>query len=265
VPYTARLGQPTCDLGVLVDRLVSLGRFFYAIGMIAFGLEHIVFGGFVTRVVPSMPATMPGGLIVWRYAVAAILIASGLAILFRFYARAIALLLGLLIFLSVILLYVPLVAPTPTNGGLLTMMFKAVAFSGGAFAIARTFAKSNPHASGLALLWIGRLFFGSFLVLCGILHFIYRDFVATLVPQWIGNQMFWTLFAGVSLIAGGIGINVPRLSRPAALLVGLMIFSWVFLVHIPRAMAAKPGDSNELTAVFEAIAMSGIAFVLTRR
>ncbi len=40
-----------------------------------------------------------------------------------------------------------------------------------------------------------------------------------------------------------------------------MIFLWVLLLHIPRAVAS-PHDSNETTAVFEALAMSGGAILI---
>jgi hypothetical protein len=45
-----------------------------------------------------------------------------------------------------------------------------------------------------------------------------------------------------------------------------MIFLWVVLLHVPRALQAPDAASvkNEWIAVFEALAFSGIAFVLTR-
>jgi hypothetical protein len=39
-----------------------------------------------------------------------------------------------------------------------------------------------------------------------------------------------------------------------------MIFIWVVILHIPRAVAMR--NSNETTAVFEALAFSGVAFIL---
>jgi uncharacterized membrane protein YphA (DoxX/SURF4 family) len=85
----------------------------------------------------------------------------------------------------------------------------------------------------------------------------------SLVPTWIPGARFWTYFAGVALIAGGAGIIVPLTTRLAASLSGLMIFLWFVMLHIPRALAAPAAQSrNEWTAVFEALAMSGIAFVL---
>jgi hypothetical protein len=65
----------------------------------------------------------------------------------------------------------------------------------------------------------------------------------------------------VALIAGGAGMVVPATARLAALLSGSMIFTWVFLVHLPRAARTFPATTNETTALFEALAMSGIAWL----
>jgi hypothetical protein len=65
----------------------------------------------------------------------------------------------------------------------------------------------------------------------------------------------------VALIAGGVGILIPKVRGLAALLSGIMILLWVVLLQIPRALSA-PRDSNETTAVFEALAMSGTALLV---
>jgi hypothetical protein len=49
--------------------------------------------------------------------------------------------------------------------------------------------------------------------------------------------------------------------RLAAALSGIMIFLWGVLLHIARA-AVDIRSSNETTAVFEALAMSGAAFLV---
>lgn len=95
------------------------------------------------------------------------------------------------------------------------------------------------------------------------MHFIYTDFVATLVPEWIPGPVFWTRFAGVALIGSGLAIMINIQQHTAALLLGIMIFLWLLLLHIPRAIAdPHSGDGNEWTSVFEALAFSGIAFLL---
>jgi uncharacterized membrane protein YphA (DoxX/SURF4 family) len=75
--------------------------------------------------------------------------------------------------------------------------------------------------------------------------------------------MFWTYFAGSALIAGGIGIMVPCVARIAALLTGAMIFLWVLMLHIPRAIADPYTNvGNEWASVWEALAFSGMALML---
>jgi hypothetical protein len=62
----------------------------------------------------------------------------------------------------------------------------------------------------------------------------------------------------VALIAGGAGLVVPQTARLAALLSGIMVFSWFWIVHIPRTFTSV----SDGIAVFEALAVSGLAFVL---
>ena len=114
---------------------------------------------------------------------------------------------------------------------------------------------------------MGRCSLGAFLVLAGIQHFLFPQFVMTLVPAWIPGPLFWTYFAGVSLIAGGVGLALPPTARLAAVFVGGMIFTWLLVLHIPRALAASgPGAAtNEWTAVIEALAFSAVAFALVAR
>jgi len=65
-------------------------------------------------------------------------------------------------------------------------------------------------------------------------------------------------FAGVALIAGGIGLLVPRTARLAGLLSGMMVPSWFWIVHIPRTFVSV----SDGIALFEALAFSSIGFVI---
>jgi uncharacterized membrane protein len=252
-----------------MNKLAGVGRFFLAVAMVAFGAQHFIYLDFVTRVFPKLPAWVPAHTFL-ACVLGAFLLASGVAIMIEKSARSAALLLGAVVLSSFLLLYLPLLITTPPNGGLWTMAGKALALSGGSFLVAGSLpikfdSPANAPAGALRALArfipLGPFFLAAFLILCGIEHFIYVEFVASLVPSWIPGGVFWTYFTGVALIAGGVGIIVPRTSRLAGGLTGLMIFLWVFLVHIPRAMTDLRG-SNEMTAVFEALAISGVAFIV---
>jgi uncharacterized membrane protein len=264
-----RTGGDAGRLGVTsMSRVLSLaGRSGFAIAIAAFGVIQIAAGDFVTRAVPHWPAWMPAR-IVWVWIVGLLLVEAGSALLLDIRTRLVAVLLGLALALSFVLLALPLAATDTWLGGLWTNAGKVLALSGGAFLIAadatgaRRFRRLDAIVA-LARRWsVGPWCFAAFLVLCGIQHFIYVPFVASLIPAWMPGATFWVYFAGIALIAGGIGVTIPRTRWIAGVLSGTMIFSWVFLVHIPRALASPPGTTNETVAVFEALAMSGIGWLI---
>lgn len=247
-----------------------LGRAFFAIAIVAFGMQHVIHRDFVTRVVPWWPEWIPGRPL-WALIVGALLLGTGMAILTGARTRIVATLLGWAILLSFVLLGLPLAAADVPLSSSWTKAGKALALSGGAFLVAQSvLAASKSAAPESAMLGprlarvasLGPWFFGAFLTLCGIQHFIHVELVQLLVPSWIPGARFWTYFAGIALIAGGIGVTIQRTARLAGLLSSVMIFLWVPLVHIPRALAAATGSTNETTAVFEALAMSGIALLV---
>jgi uncharacterized membrane protein len=252
---------------ILLDKLPGLGRLFFAIGLVAFGIQQFIYGDFVPGRAPGWPSAIPGRLM-WAYFSGVILIAAGVAIISGKKARWAAILSGTMIFVWALLRHLPEVAANP-HGGVLTNTAKSLALFGGAFAVAGSLPATEGRLfSGIinskdGFIYLGRYCLAIFMILSGIQHFIYADFVATLVPPWIPGHYFWTYFAGIALIAGGAGLILPQTARLAATLTGLMIFLWLVLLHIPRAMAAAgPQVRNELTAVFEALSFSGIAFVL---
>ncbi|HEU0186221.1 MAG TPA: hypothetical protein VFS27_12950 [Blastocatellia bacterium] len=255
-----------------MDKLAGVGRFFLAVATLAFGAQHFVYLDFVTRLFPKLPAWVPAHAFL-SGVLGAFLLASGAAIMIEKSARSAALLLGAVILSSFVLLYMPLLITNPPNGGLWTRAGKALAFSGGSFLVAGSLpmkldgpasAPARALRASARFIPLGHFFLAAFLILCGIEHFIYAEFVTSLVPSWVPGGAFWTYFTGVALIAGGLGIIVPPTSRLAGALSGLMIFMWVFLVHIPRALADL-SDSNETTAVFEALAFSGVAFLVAAK
>jgi len=255
-----------------LDKLPVLGRIFFGLAVVAFGIQQIIYNDFVPGRAPAWPPTLPGRL-VWLGLSTGGFIWGGLTIAYGKKARCAAILTGTMIFVFAFLRHVPEVIANP-HGIVLTSTGKALFLFGGAFAVAGSLpteegrlarvlpAFSNSQAG---FIYLGRFCVAVFLVLAGIQHFQFAQFVVHLVPGWIPGAMFWTYFAGVALIAGGAGLLLPPTMRLAATLSGLMIFLWVLLLHIPRALYAAPAQSrNEWTAVFEALAISGILFVLTK-
>ena len=250
------------------DALTRFGRFAVGVAFVAFGVANFVVGDFVPGRAPAWPAGVPGQH-AWAYLTGIVLVGAGLCILTGRWAVRAALVAAGLVAGWALLRQIPLALGDPGFGGEWTKLGKALAFSGGIVGVAGSFLLVAPESTdddirrGWAMRAVARLSLGAFLVASGIQHFLFAPFVATLVPAWIPDQMFWTYFAGTALIAGGLGLVNAATSRLAATLVGLMVLTWFFVLHIPRGLSMN--NQNEWTAVIEALAVSGIALSLVQR
>jgi uncharacterized membrane protein YphA (DoxX/SURF4 family) len=252
------------------NAVVTTGRIFFALAQIVVGFELFYFRQFVPMVEPLWAQAIPG-LAFWVYLVGILLIVAGGAILTGIKARLAATLLAGLFLLSFVLLQVPgkVIAGDTSLGGW-TIPLKALTMAGCALVVAGTFPPTGPGMDRRNPIgWLEKLIpYGMYalaiqVILFGIDHFLYATPIATLVPAWIPGHLFWTYFAGVALIASGVGMIAGVKARLAATLLGAMILIWVLVLHIPRAIADPySGIGNELTSAFEALAKSGVAFIL---
>jgi len=252
---------------VSAARIVVIGRVFFALGIAGIGFEHFFFGQFIPVAAPMWPGWIPGHAF-WVYCVGALLLACAGAILAGIQARAAAFVLGWLFLLSVMLLHIPARFLAGVFGlGAWTDTFKAFTLSGGAFVVAGTLPQGDAGFSFNRLLdrltTLGMYPVAVMTIVFGIDHFLYVPFVVPVVPAWLPWRLFWAYLAGLALIAGGLGMIARVKARLAATLLGSIIFIWVLVLHIPRAAADLYGAvGNELTSVFEALAFSGICFIL---
>lgn len=246
----------------MTTRFVTIGRLCFALALIAFGAQQFIYGDFVPGRAPAWPEGVPGGF-VWACVSGVLFVAAGVAILVDRKVWLAGVTVGTMIFLWALLRHIPAVVADSDIGAAWTMAGKALAFFGGAFAVAASDEDVVDGAWREWFVYLGRFCLGAFLALGGIQHFLFPEFVATLVPGWIPGHLFWTYFAAVALVAGGVGLMLPKVARLAAALSGLMVFLWFLILHIPRAVTAADAQRrNEWTAVFESLAVAGIAFLL---
>ena len=108
----------------LLERLIPLGRVFFSVTMIVFGIDHFLYVEMVASLVPEW---IPGHLF-WTYFAAIALIGSGLAIIFRIKLKLVGILLGTMIFFWFILLHIPraIADPVGSMGNEVTSAFQAL-------------------------------------------------------------------------------------------------------------------------------------------
>ena len=255
-----------------MEKYNQLWRSFFAIGLIAIAVQQIICKDFRPAVLPTGYPSWLADRIAWTWIFSLALIAACAAILFEFEVRKVSLSMAGIFLLMFLLFQVPgtIFGPYDFHLGSWTNPFKELTFSGGAFIVAGTFPHTGSYQWVLRLLAklipLGKYFLAFTVALFGFMHFVYLDFVASLVPNWIPGHIFWAQLAGIALMAAGLGIILNIQRRLAALLLGIMLFIWVIILHIPLAIAnPHSGDGNEWTSVFEAFAFSGIAFLLAGR
>ena len=247
--------------------LIAVGRWFFALALIGLGAEHFLYREFVTGRAPAWADGVPGKLF-WAYGSGILVMLTGVAVLLRRAGRPAALSFGVLVFIWAFLRQLTIAAADSLLAGSWTQAGKALTFAGGAFAVAATFPpvqgataagwRRFANATG-SFVRLGQYALASFLIVAGMQHFKFLAFVATLIPAWFpGDAVWWSQFAGVALLAFGAAMLFSRTAALASLLAGLMIFSWCWIVHLPRVHASV----SDAIAIFEALAFSGIALVV---
>jgi uncharacterized membrane protein len=80
-----------------------------------------------------------------------------------------------------------------------------------------------------------------------------------MVPSWIPAHRFWIYFVGTALIAAALSIIVRKYAQLAATLLGIMLLSFVFLIHIPN-LVTEPRNRILWAVALRDLSFSGGAF-----
>ncbi|TDX02330.1 hypothetical protein [Dinghuibacter silviterrae] len=243
----------------MTTSLVNFARYSFALALVAFALQQVQYDSFRPLILP-----WPNGNTIAVYLSSAVMIAAAVGLVVARDLRWFASLLGmatLVLFLAGHLPYE--LTHNLSSIGPWTNTFKVLAFAGSAFILAAAYPVKKVSKVQEALIPFGPAMLGVFLVVCGIEHFVYLPFVNTLVPSWLPWHSFWTIFAAIALLGSGLALIFRIQVRLVAALLGIMIFLWVFMIHIPRAFAYPDLlEGNEITSVFEALAYSAVAGAL---
>jgi uncharacterized membrane protein len=239
-----------------MDQLPRWGRRLFAASAAALGAQHLLLLNFapgLEQVSEGMPL---------RTAVAVVyglaLLIGGVSLLFDLRPRLGADLLLLSFFSFFLLAQLPPLVYFITNGSTWTRTFESLAM------VAAAAAMAGPHWKGAVArgaVVAARVAFGLSLIVFGALHFIYLEFVATLVPAWIPARLFWAGFVGACFLAAGCALVTGIKARLAALWTGVMFAGFILLLHIPLVVtnARSPG---QWTSMLVALLMWGGAWIV---
>jgi uncharacterized membrane protein len=232
--------------------LTTAGRILYALAILGFGIQYALFGH-LRRGLPLCPAWLPHNHIL-AYALAAIFIAAGLALLTTWRTNAVSLILGLLL-LGSSALYLMHFNDVAYDGDGRTLFFECLALAASAL-ILHGLSSGSRYS-----LMPGRLFFAFAMIVFGIQHFLYVRFISTLVPHYLPGHHLWVVATGLALIAAGLALATTIEDRYAAYGLFVLFFGWLVLLHAPRILHALH-NADEWSSGFVVLAFSGTSLLL---
>jgi uncharacterized membrane protein YphA (DoxX/SURF4 family) len=261
-----------------MKELIKIGRLFYGIGVVALGIHQLIIKKFRSEILSPFPA--------WAHNNSFFPILTGIALLFagiiisglfkiKFIdTKKVCLYLGFCFLAALITSHLPYIIMLSTdkapNFQVWIDAIEELTYSGGAFVMAGSFTENNSargekNFTSLLekLIPCGRVFYSLLMILFGLSHFIFANFIAAMVPKWLPAPMFWTYFFGVALIISGISIIFKIVIKPIALLLAFMLLLFFLFFHIPDAIAnPSAGGGNEIVRAFVALLFCGIALVI---
>lgn len=216
------------------DVSIKIGRTFYCVGIIVFGVQLLISGWFWIK---------------------------------EDVKKNICLYLGVYFLLLILICHIPynlIFSPNKAiHMGVWAPMLKELAYCGGAFVMAGSFQNISGKLALKELIPIGRIFFSTTMIIYGYSHFLYTGYISQMVPRWFGKSIFWTYFGGTALICAGICIILKFFLKPVAVLLSVMIFLWFIFLHIPDAVTNPYLEhGNEIVSAFDALLSVGVALVI---
>jgi len=106
-----------------------------------------------------------------------------------------------------------------------------------------------------------RVLFGIPWIIFGIQHYMYADFVSTLVPAFMPWRLFWAYFTGTAMFVAGLSFIIRWQTQLAAFLLGCLMVLYLLMVH-PGMLSGEPQVGQHWTRFMQDIAIMGATFAL---
>jgi uncharacterized membrane protein YphA (DoxX/SURF4 family) len=257
------------------DRQMKIGIWFYGLGTALTGILDIAWGDFDASHQPikSLGLNLPSQHML-AYVAGVLLVAAGLAILWRRSARigAAASAIAYLIFAALWL--------ARYSAGIHMYGLRIAVLLGVTFGLAQqimlvapaaiVFASTSspdsllPKRAAIAARWM----LGLPPVVFGLFHLAAIHVFASIVPQWMGFGYFWAVLTGIAFLLAGIAICSGIMDVLAARLLALMLLLFEGFVEIPPIFIRLHNQATWGAAVYNLAAIGAcwiFAELLTSR
>jgi uncharacterized membrane protein len=249
------------------SRLLSrIGIALYAGSMIAIGIIHFATGSSPSGLLPvpdGMPAAGVSAIISGCF-----FLTFGFGLFLPRFRQRIAFLFGLFLLLLMILHHLQPLIIHSSNPSEWAAVCELISLSAGAFFIADDYpfpsatGKSGKTIHGTAI--VSKYAFTLALLVFGIEHYLYAEYIGTLIPTWMPGTVIWSYIVMIAFIGASLSIIVNKGIYLSFILLGCMFSVWVFILHGPRVVLHLYLEP-EWTSLFVAAGMAGTSFVFANR
>jgi hypothetical protein len=244
-----------------MHRQAALGRSLLALALLLFAAQHIFYAT-GSSLPPIGPPWLTGNPL-WAWLTAGLLALTAASLVTGRRIALVTSIAGSVILLYGIACYLPALVDKITAPGPWTSGAELVSL-GGALVACSGSSRDPERSTALSaetVFRVGTLLYAVPLLVFAAQHFIYAQFVATLVPAWIPFHLFWAFAVGAGFVAAAASLIFDRMAWWGATLLGVQFLLWVVILHLPRALAATP-SGNEWTSLGVALAMGGSAWLI---
>ena len=140
-----------------------------------------------------------------------------------------------------------------------TLTVRETAFAGGAMVLAGSLwprGISSGRPAGIMLIMLGRSFVACTFVFYAIEHFFFPRFVPgvpleKMIPSWVPAPVLLSYIVGITLLAAGPGLMIPRTRRNAAAIAGTVLLLLTIFFYVPLL----------ITEIHTPLAVEGVNYV----
>jgi uncharacterized membrane protein len=249
------------------DKLIALGSVFIAAPLAVFATEHFFSAKSMQNAIPSW---VPAHLFL-AYFVGFALLAAATSLTARQFVRLSSTLLGLMFFLFVLMIHIPLAVARPQDRFAWAVVLRDLSFAAGAWAFAGLHSRASSPQQSKWMIVFGRIVFAVAAVFFAVEHFLHPEFapgvpLPKVMPSWVPFSGVWGYPAGAILLASGIGLAVNKKSRLAAASIGALMTVLTVFPYLIILILARDGSTPQITEginyVFDTLLFGGAALVL---
>ena len=234
-----------------VGRILVLGPVFAAVSLAIFAAEHFLMARDLMAIVPRW---LPGELF-WTYFVGAALLAAAISFIAWRCVRWSALLLAVLFLIIVATVDLPNLPASLHDRFFWILTVRETCFASGAMVLAGSMW-TRGRSTGPALILVGRSIVAGTFVFYAIEHFLFPHNVPgvpleKMIPAWMPAPMLLAYVVGITLLAAGVGLMIPRARRLAAASAGAVLVLLTVFFYVPIL----------ITEIHSPLAVEGVNYV----